>query len=90
MVSENPVAVIAQQWDEPKMLRLYREPDHPDDLLKYRGRLVFHANYHGQIDPDTVHEELSELRSPNIADDPRESKAIQDAQDEHKAGGMPG
>jgi hypothetical protein len=52
VASNRPVAVLAQQWAEPKMVATF-----PEDLqgLDWKdGTLRLHFNYHAQIDPDSV------------------------------------
>ena len=52
------IAVIAQQWTEPKMLFLLQK-----DLAKLdreAGVLKLHFNYHAQIDPEIVLQVLRE------------------------------
>lgn len=61
LTSRRPVAVLAQQWREPKMLFLLD----PDDLQQFdfaNGTLRVHATYHTQIDPDLVYRVLWQLR----------------------------
>jgi hypothetical protein len=60
VTSAIPIAVIAQQWTEPRMLFLL-----PKDLAKLErkeGILRLHFNYHAQIDPEIVLTVLRELR----------------------------
>ena len=55
VTSNVPVAVVAQQWVQPRMfflLRGMKELDSRDGVL----RLYF--NYHAQVDPETVYEIL--------------------------------
>lgn len=50
--SNVPVAIIAQQWNEPKMMLFpsdnYKVLDMEDGFLK------IHFNYHAQVDPNVV------------------------------------
>jgi hypothetical protein len=58
-VSNIPLAVIAQQWSQPKLMWAL-----PDSVryLDMRGvTLCIHFNYHAQQDPDVVYEVLSRL-----------------------------
>ena len=59
IVSNLPIAVIAQQWSEPRMLSSI-----PEKLgnLKHEGdALRLHVNYHAQQDPEVVFEVLRRL-----------------------------
>ncbi len=56
LVSKRPIAVLAQQWDKPKMLS--RCPDSLEELDFQDGVLRAQVNYHAQQDPDLVYEEL--------------------------------
>ncbi|KRG45812.1 hypothetical protein ARC20_07100 [Stenotrophomonas panacihumi] len=49
-MSSVPVAIVAQQWAEPRMLgrSSFDGLDHKGDLLR------LHFNYHAQIDPEIV------------------------------------
>ena len=64
LVTSVPVAVLAQQWSEPKVL-----PLSDLDIAKLKGpdgSVKFHVNYHAQIDPDTVLEVLRGLKLETI------------------------
>lgn len=73
VVSKKPVAIIAQQLEEPLMMGQNGQADYREDLLENSGRLVFHVNYHGQTDPNVVDEVLRELGGPDIARDSHEA-----------------
>ncbi|HKA46085.1 MAG TPA: hypothetical protein VKF40_29105 [Burkholderiales bacterium] len=53
VVSNIPVAVVAQQWSKPRMLPMVE--DRRDKLEHRNGVLTLHFNYHAQIDPETVY-----------------------------------
>ncbi|MBN1918050.1 MAG: hypothetical protein JW889_09090 [Verrucomicrobia bacterium] len=60
MVTSVPVAVLAQQWSDPRLLP-------PFDLAVTRlprvsGTVKVHVNYHAQRDPEAVLEVLRELK----------------------------
>jgi len=55
-----PLAVIAQQWQAPRML--FGASDNPDALDRAPGLLRLHFNYHAQLDPEIVLEVLRRLR----------------------------
>lgn len=56
-VSGTILAVVAQQWDEPKNLLFF------ESELDVRNSVTYvHFNYHAQIDPLIVHETLSRVR----------------------------
>ena len=64
LVTSIPLAVLAQQWSEPKLLPLcdvnlsgFAGPD---------GSVKAHLNYHAQIDPKIVLEVLEELKLETI------------------------
>jgi hypothetical protein len=64
MVSSIPVAVLAQQWSEPKSLL-------PLNLRVAKlnaadGTAAIHVNYHAQRDPEAVLEVLRELKLMTI------------------------
>jgi hypothetical protein len=64
--SNIPLAVIAQQWPQPKPLWALALSDSVL-LLDMRGdTLCIHFNYHAQQDPDVVYEVLSRLRLKTI------------------------
>ncbi len=54
-----PVAVIAQQWSEPKLLPPFELGI--VDLDTVDGVTNLHVNYHAQLEPETVEEVLREL-----------------------------
>jgi hypothetical protein len=60
VTSAIPVAVMAQQWTEPRMLFLL--PKDLENLDCMNGVLRLHFNYHAQIEPETVLKVLRELR----------------------------
>jgi hypothetical protein len=61
VASNIPLAVIAQQWPQPKPLWALALSE-PMPLLDIRGdTLCIHFNYHAQQDPDVVYEVLSRL-----------------------------
>lgn len=51
VTSNIPVAVVAQQWAEPRML----DPLSLDELDCNDGVLRLYFNYHAQIDPETIY-----------------------------------
>lgn len=55
-----PLAVVAQQWQRPRMLPASRFLA-TRDLDTRDGVLRLHFNYHAQLDPDVVYEVLSRL-----------------------------
>ena len=54
--SKMPLAVVAQEWDEPKMLLQTSIGTAQLDLVDNRLRL--HFTYYGQHDPDVVYDVL--------------------------------
>ncbi|MVN79008.1 hypothetical protein GO988_21975 [Hymenobacter sp. HMF4947] len=61
VVSQKPLALIAQQWTKPKGFFLL----HPRDGWLFTNQLLLlHLNYHGQQDPEQVYQTLAELRFP--------------------------
>jgi hypothetical protein len=52
VTSNIPLAVVAQQWAEPRMLPLLARLD---DLDSRDGILRLYFNYHSQIDPEIVY-----------------------------------
>ena len=53
---KQPLAVIAQEWDQPKLISSANQLiQHPVDQL--------HFNYHAQDDPETVFRVLSRFRA---------------------------
>jgi hypothetical protein len=52
VVSDIPAAVVAQQWNKPRMLPMIEDQR---EKMDYSGNtLRFHFNYHEQIDPEIV------------------------------------
>jgi hypothetical protein len=51
VTSNVPVAIVAQQWAEPRML----DPLSLNELDRKDGVLRLYFNYHAQIDPETVY-----------------------------------
>jgi len=68
VASSVPIAVIAEQWQEPKTVTSL---DFVKDCLDISdGAIHVHVNYHAQLDPDIVWEVLRGLRLQTInADD---------------------
>jgi hypothetical protein len=64
VTSAIPVAVIAQQWTEPRMLFLL--PKDLKNLDREEGILKLHFNYHAQLDPEIVLTVLRELRLRSV------------------------
>lgn len=60
IVSNRPIAVGAQQWENPKMLSAF--PYEFGELNVENGVLHIHITYHAQQDPDVVFEVLRHLR----------------------------
>jgi hypothetical protein len=60
VVSGIPLAVVAQQWQEPKALTL--QPVRSELLDVRAGILHIHFNYHAQIEPESVFHILHGLR----------------------------
>jgi hypothetical protein len=52
VVSDRTLAVIAQQWPEPRMVGGLPHP--PEQLERDGNGYRFHLNYHAQQDPETV------------------------------------
>ena len=59
-VSGRPLAVIAQQWTEPRRIP-WSEPSF-SDFEQQDGVYRIHFNYHVQRDPEIVFETLRELK----------------------------
>jgi hypothetical protein len=57
---DQPLGVIAQQWEKPKLISS-RFPFSIND--KYKDFDSLHFNYHAQKDPDIVYEVLSRFRT---------------------------
>lgn len=56
-----PIAVIAQQWDEPKIIK---PPEFTKDQLDISGdEIRVHVTYYAQTSPDNVVNELERLKS---------------------------
>ena len=64
VTSAVPIAVIAQQWTEPRMLFLL--PKDLENLDRKEGILKLHFNYHAQLDPEIVLIVLRELRLRSV------------------------
>jgi hypothetical protein len=62
VASGRPVAVMAQQWPQPRMLLHFVED--LKDLEWLNGVLRLHFNYHAQVDPEKVYQVLRGYR-PN-------------------------
>lgn len=62
IVSDRTLAVIAQQWPEPRMLG--SRPHPPEQLQRDGNGYRFHLNYHAQQDPETVLAVLRRVRGP--------------------------
>ena len=62
VTSRIPVAIVAQQWAEPKMLG---DASVPRSLLFSEGMLVLHFAYHTQEDPNLVYGQFLERRNPS-------------------------
>jgi hypothetical protein len=56
VVSNRPIAVVAQQWAKPRLLDTYDTSFKGLDVGD--GRLRLHFNYHAQLDPEMVVEVL--------------------------------
>jgi len=54
--SNRPVAVLAQQWDRPRLLIQW--PGESKTLDWRDGILWLHFNYHAQVDPESIHRVL--------------------------------
>jgi len=62
VASDRTLAVIAQQWPEPRMVS---ELPHPTGELERDGNgYRFHLNYHAQQDPETVLAMFQRVRKP--------------------------
>ena len=61
VVSVRTLAVIAQQWPEPRMVS--EQPHPPGELERDGNGYRFHLNYHAQQDPETVLAVLRRVRS---------------------------
>lgn len=59
LVTRVPVAVLAQQWREAKVI--FPFDDVVAKLASPGGPVRLHVNYHAQLDPDVVLEVLKEL-----------------------------
>ncbi|MEM7227892.1 MAG: hypothetical protein AAF432_03670 [Planctomycetota bacterium] len=60
LASNIPIAVAAQQWEQPRLLRL---SDTDWDRLATTGNPIrFHWSYCAQLDPDVVFEALDRVR----------------------------
>ena len=63
VVSDRTLAVIAQQWPEPRMVSTLPHP--PEQLERDGNGYRFHVNYHAQQDPETVLAVMRRVRSPD-------------------------
>lgn len=54
--SKIPLAVVAQEWDKPRMLSSF--PIKRDQLDRADGRLRLYFTYYAQLDPQLVYETL--------------------------------
>ena len=52
VASNRPLAIVAQQWAEPRMVATLQEDLQGLDWKE--GTLRLHFNYHAQIDPDII------------------------------------
>ncbi|MDX1594944.1 MAG: hypothetical protein R3298_11910 [Gammaproteobacteria bacterium] len=64
VISDRTLAVIAQQWPEPRMVADASHP--PERLLKDGSGYSFHVKYHAQQDPETVLAVLRRVRAPSV------------------------
>lgn len=62
VVTSIPIAVIAQQWAEPRLLPMI--DGRVEKLANTDGNIRIHVNYHAQIDPEIVLAVLQELKLP--------------------------
>jgi hypothetical protein len=53
VVSSIPLAIVAEEWPEPRLLPMIESQKKEFDCRN--GLLRLHFNYHAQIDPDTVY-----------------------------------
>src|SRR4051794_27710482 len=60
VVSGFPIAVVAQQWQEPRAVS-WRTID-SSELERKDGMICLHFNYHTQLDPEVVLEVLKRLK----------------------------
>jgi hypothetical protein len=60
VTSALPIAVVAQEWKEPRML--FMLADDPARMNRKDGILQLRFNYHAQTDPEVVFSTLRELR----------------------------
>lgn len=58
VTSNVPLAVVAQEWSEPRMLPFATMRKDLAELDHKQGALRLNFNYHAQIDPKTVYEML--------------------------------
>lgn len=54
LVASNPIAVIAQQWEEPKLFAMLNPS--LAELFDGKQEVKLRFNYHAQIDPNTAYE----------------------------------
>jgi hypothetical protein len=62
LMSNVPLAVIAQQWNSPKMIRVAPQIKISSLATQIDGVIRMHFNYHAQIDPEIVFKVLENLR----------------------------
>ena len=63
LASSKPLAIVAQQWTEPKYL-VWNNPT-VSELSDGNGVLRLKFNYHAQLNPDIVYEVLSRFKLCN-------------------------
>jgi len=68
LVADRPLAVLAQQWREPKLVR--QLPLQLAELKGQHGSVKLHVNYHAQVDPEIALEILRELKLETIQHQP--------------------
>jgi len=64
VATNRPLAIIAQEWQEPKLIVPKEFPFQGSRISNYIERL--HFNYFAQLDPDVVYQVLSRFRIPEI------------------------
>ena len=60
VVSNKPIAIVAEQWAEPRLVD--RHATSYEGLDIRNGTLRLHFNYHAQLDPEIVWDVLWRLR----------------------------
>jgi hypothetical protein len=60
VVSNKPIAVVAQQWAKPQLIHSHESSYEGLDVRD--GKLRLHFNYHAQLDPEIVLEVLRRFR----------------------------